>query len=155
MNTQTITDQNSNIFALMTPFELEAIEETHDTDKVLADNETFTLKITGEGTAIELILAMRSAISSIAYKSQEPEGLYDLKLEDHILFTEVDRVEVMSEEESCQPDYSHWAKKFDKHKHITTKDENGYGVKCGAYGALLGNNYATKGMAVCPACKNK
>lgn len=54
-------------------------------------------------------------------------------------------------------DYSRWAKKFDTVAHITfaREQDNGftnYGVECGKYGALLGNNYATKDMETCPEC---
>ncbi len=49
-------------------------------------------------------------------------------------------------------DRLHWAKKFDKEKHITHKRGVGGGVLCDKYGALLGNNYATDVMPVCKEC---
>jgi hypothetical protein len=50
-------------------------------------------------------------------------------------------------------DYKNWAKKFDSEKHITHHNSIGGGVLCGKYGALLGNNYATMNMPICPECK--
>jgi hypothetical protein len=46
--------------------------------------------------------------------------------------------------------YGFWAKKFDTHAHIATVKP--YGVLCGKYGALLGNNYAEYLYDVCPEC---
>ncbi|MDA7514187.1 hypothetical protein N8508_00200 [bacterium] len=48
-------------------------------------------------------------------------------------------------------DCSHWAKKFDKVKHIPRLRIGG-SVECGKYGALLGNNYSTNVMPICPDC---
>ena len=55
--------------------------------------------------------------------------------------------------EEVKRDCSKWAKKFDEVKHIPTEDY--MGVKCGKYGALLGNNYATNKMDICPECLEK
>lgn len=52
-------------------------------------------------------------------------------------------------------DYSRWAKKFDEVAHLTHNREVGGGVECGKFGALLGNNYATKEMATCQDCMNE
>jgi hypothetical protein len=49
-------------------------------------------------------------------------------------------------------DRLHWAKKFDRVKHITHRRGVGGGVLCNKYGALLGNNYATQNMPVCQEC---
>ena len=49
-------------------------------------------------------------------------------------------------------DVTKWAKKFDQVKHIPTDDYRG--VRCGKYGALLGNNYATDSMPICEECKH-
>jgi len=49
------------------------------------------------------------------------------------------------------PDYTHWAKKFDKVKHIYC-DKPETGTLCGSVAHCLGNNYATKEMEVCPEC---
>jgi hypothetical protein len=46
-----------------------------------------------------------------------------------------------------------WAKRLDHSAHIPTK--NPYGVECGKYGALLGNNYAGDHVQVCPECVKK
>ena len=51
-------------------------------------------------------------------------------------------------------DYSRWAKKFDEVAHITHNREVGGGVECGKFGALLGNNYATKEMPTCKDCQD-
>ncbi len=50
-------------------------------------------------------------------------------------------------------DVTKWAKKFDQVKHVPTDDSSG--VKCGKYGALLGNNYATMSMPICKECNDK
>jgi hypothetical protein len=49
-------------------------------------------------------------------------------------------------------DVTKWAKKFDQVKHIPNDDSSG--VKCGKYGALLGNNYATISMPICKECND-
>lgn len=61
----------------------------------------------------------------------------------------------MSNQDNNAPDYSRWAKKFDNVAHITHNRSVGGGVECGKIGALLGNNYATKGMETCPECLKK
>lgn len=45
-------------------------------------------------------------------------------------------------------DYSYWAKKFDKVKHIYASS----GTVCGSVAHCLGNNYAFSDMEVCPKC---
>jgi len=49
-------------------------------------------------------------------------------------------------------DVTKWAKKFDQVKHIPTDDCRG--VRCGKYGALLGNNHASMSMPICEECKH-
>jgi len=49
-------------------------------------------------------------------------------------------------------DCSHWAKKFDSVKHIYAKEG---GTMCGSVAHCLGNNYALKGMVICPKCQTR
>lgn len=48
----------------------------------------------------------------------------------------------------------YWAKRSDEFGHISDKDSKqvGGGVLCGKYGALLGNNYASRMELICPEC---
>lgn len=48
-------------------------------------------------------------------------------------------------------DTMHWAKKFDKVKHIYKRGGID-GTLCGSSAACLGTNYATHGMTVCTKC---
>jgi hypothetical protein len=50
--------------------------------------------------------------------------------------------------ELIKPDYSHWAKKFDKVKHIYASS----GTVCGSAAHCLGNNYSTTDMPICKEC---